>query len=112
MTNMAVQLTPILEKGLVDPAIVHRVLCEYMENALPLAVVDAAESLSSSVMRVLHTREGAKAACYALAALTAKGRKKMLKTFKGNVLKIAMYVRLMSYFVFYFGGFILFFVCF
>lgn len=32
MVNMAVQLTPILEKGLVDPAIVHRHALSKMES--------------------------------------------------------------------------------
>ena len=57
---------------------------------MPLAVVDAAETLASpTVLRILHTKEGAKAACLALAALNAKGRKQMIKGFKGQVMKVA-----------------------
>ncbi|CAG9467832.1 unnamed protein product [Pedinophyceae sp. YPF-701] len=89
--HVELQMTPILEKMLVDPEIVQRVLAEFLEHAPALSVYDAAETLSGpQILRIVHTRGGARAACVAIAAGTAKDRKKVVKACKTHVTKMAL----------------------
>ncbi|KAK9810029.1 hypothetical protein WJX72_003629 [[Myrmecia] bisecta] len=84
--TLSVHLIPIMEKALVDPALVHRLIAEYIEVAPASAVADAVDNLSGpSLLRMVHTREGAKAACAVIAYGGAKERKKAIKAMKGHV---------------------------
>jgi len=80
LQHLAIKLTPVLEKMLLDPEPVHRVLADYLSHANPLAVYDAAETLSGpQLLRIVHTRSGSQASCLVVAAGTAKDRKKVVK---------------------------------
>lgn len=84
--HMSKDLLPIMEKGLVDCPLVHRLISEFMEHSPASVVADAAENLSGDpILHMVHTKEGAKAACMAFAYGTAKDRKKALKCMKGHV---------------------------
>lgn len=84
--HLATELSPVLEKGLMDCQLAHRLAAEYMSAAPASLVADAAESLSGeALLHMVHTKDGATAACAVLAYGTAKDRKKALKAMKGHV---------------------------
>lgn len=84
--HVASALTPVMEKGLVDNQLAHRLISEYLKNAPPSLVEDAVESLSGeALLHMIHTHEGVEAACMVLAYGSAKDRKKAIKAFKGHV---------------------------
>jgi pumilio family protein 6 len=84
--HIASTLTPVIEKGLVDNQLAHRLISEYLKNAPPSLVEDAVESLSGeALLHMIHTHEGTEAACMVLAYGSAKDRKKAIKAFKGHV---------------------------
>ena len=85
--HIASTLTPVIEKGLVDNQLAHRLISEYLKSAPPSLVEDSVESLSGdALLHMIHTHEGAEAACMVLAYGTAKDRKKAIKAFKGHVM--------------------------
>ena len=84
--HLASALTPVMEKGLVDNQLAHRLIAEYMKNAPASLVEDAVESLSGeALLHMIHTHEGVEAACMVLAYGSAKDRKKAVRAFKGHV---------------------------
>ena len=86
LTRLATQVTPILDKGMLDPALTHRLVAEYLAAAPPRAAADAIDALAGpALMRMVHTRDGAAAAAAVLALGTAKDRKKAVKAMKGHV---------------------------
>ena len=96
LSRVAALLVPLLEKAAVDPPIVHRVLAEYLENASDAAGLEVAQLLcgggsgaGAPLLRVVHTRDGARAACRALAAVGAKERKGAVKAIKGHAAAMA-----------------------
>ena len=83
-------LLPVLEKRLVDSALVHRVTAELLAAAPATTVADAVASLSGeALLHMAHTREGATAACMVLAYGSARDRKKAVRALKGHVLDMA-----------------------
>lgn len=69
-----------------DCQLAHRLAAEYMTAAPASLVADAVESLTGEpLLHMVHTKEGATAACMVLAYGTAKDRKKALKAMKGHV---------------------------
>ena len=92
LSRVAALLTPLLEKAMVDPPIVHRVLAEYLECATEAASHEISALLCGSgatLLRVVHTRDGARAACRALASAGAKERKAAVKAMKGHARAMA-----------------------
>ena len=86
LRQMNAALLPILEKGLVSPSLVHKVLAEYLEIGGPGTKHEAAQSLAApAFLRMVHTREGAHAVNMMYAHAGAKQRKAVLKALKGNV---------------------------
>ncbi|EIE25301.1 ARM repeat-containing protein [Coccomyxa subellipsoidea C-169] len=89
MQQMSINLIPIMEKGLLDPVIVHGLVAEYMEAAPASAVADAVEMLAGpNLLHMVHSHHGATAACQVLAMATAKQRKKVVKAMKGRHVKV------------------------
>lgn len=86
-------LAGVWEKGMVAHAFVHRVLAEYLEQAPASMVVECLDSLagdvSNSLVRMMHTLDGAKAANIMIQHASAKHKKKILKSMKGLVPKVA-----------------------
>ncbi|GAU48158.1 hypothetical protein TSUD_198160, partial [Trifolium subterraneum] len=59
--HMSLVIQPILEKGIVDHSILHRVLLEYFTIADKTSVTDIIQQLSSPLLvRVIGTKDGAK----------------------------------------------------
>ncbi|KAK9834069.1 hypothetical protein WJX81_007630 [Elliptochloris bilobata] len=84
--RLAIHLLPIMEKGLLDPVLSHRLIAEYLQAAPRSAVAEAVETLAGpALLRMVHTRHGALVACQVLAFGTAKDRKKAVKAMKGHV---------------------------
>ncbi|KAK9908988.1 hypothetical protein WJX75_005639 [Coccomyxa subellipsoidea] len=88
--QMSINLIPIMEKGLLDPIIVHRLVAEYLEVAPASSVAEAVETLAGPpLLHMVHSRHGATVACQVLAMATAKQRKKVIKAMKGHVKTMA-----------------------
>ncbi|KFM22722.1 Pumilio-like protein 24 [Auxenochlorella protothecoides] len=91
LQHMAAAVLPIVEKKLVDCALVHRVLAEFMALAPASLVADAVGPLSGeALLHMVHTREGAAAACAVLAHGSPKDRKAAVRALKGHVARMAL----------------------
>lgn len=77
---------PLLDKGLVDCALAHRVAADFVLAAPSSLAAEASEAVCGEPMlHMLHTRDGATACCAAVAYATAKGRRKALNALKSHV---------------------------
>merc|ERR1712100_205278 len=62
LKNISRSILPILEKGIVSPLIVHKVLKEYLLVGGASLRTEAANSIAApAFLRMFHTREGATA---------------------------------------------------
>ncbi|GLU08455.1 hypothetical protein SLE2022_253680 [Rubroshorea leprosula] len=83
-------IQPILEKGIVDHSIIHRVLIEYFSMADKTSAADVIQQLSGPLLvRMIHTRDGSRIGMLCLKHGSAKERKKIIKGMKGHISKIA-----------------------
>ncbi|RDX94671.1 Pumilio-like 24 [Mucuna pruriens] len=90
LRHMASVIQPILEKGIVDHSILHRVLLEYFSIADKSSVTDIIQQLSSPlIIRMIGTRDGAKIGILCVKYGDAKERKKIIKGLKGHIEKTA-----------------------
>ncbi|XP_004508185.1 pumilio homolog 24 isoform X2 [Cicer arietinum] len=88
--HMSSVIQPILEKGIVDHSILHRVLLEYFSIADKTSVTDIIQQLSSPLLiRIIGTKDGAKIGVLCVKYGSAKERKKIIKGLKGHVEKTA-----------------------
>lgn len=86
MQHLAAAVLPIAEKGLVDSAIVHRVLAEFLAAAPASLVADTTASLSGDpLLHMAHTHDGVAAACAVAAYGTPRDRKKALRAVRSHV---------------------------
>ncbi|XP_030975160.1 pumilio homolog 24 [Quercus lobata] len=86
--NKVVQ--PILEKGIVDHSIIHRVLMEYFSIADQPSATDVIQQLSSPLLiRMIESKDGSRIAMLCVKHGSAKERKKIIKGMKGLIGKIA-----------------------
>ncbi|PNH12802.1 Pumilio 24 [Tetrabaena socialis] len=86
--HMSKSLMPIMEKALLHPPITHRLVKDYLDCATGMTVESAVETLSATgeaVLRMVHTHEGAAAACMVLAYGTPRDRKRVVRAMKGHV---------------------------
>ncbi|KDO71778.1 hypothetical protein CISIN_1g0061651mg, partial [Citrus sinensis] len=61
LRHMASVIQPILEKGIIDHSIIHRVLMEYLSMADKSSAADIIQQLSGPLLvRMIHTRDGSK----------------------------------------------------
>ncbi|XP_068332792.1 pumilio homolog 24-like [Pyrus communis] len=89
--HMTSVIQPILEKGIIDHSIVHRVLIEYFTIAEQFSAADVIKQLSGPLLvRVIHTRDGSKVGMLCVKHGSSKERKKIIKGMKGHVHKIAL----------------------
>ncbi|CAN6551311.1 unnamed protein product [Malus baccata var. baccata] len=89
--HMTSVIQPILEKGIIDHSIVHRVLIEYFTIAEQFSATDVIKQLSGPLLvRVIHTRDGSKVGMLCVKHGSSKERKKIIKGMKGHVHKIAL----------------------
>lgn len=84
-------LQPVMEKALLHPPMTHRLLRELLEAAPSSVVADAVDTLAATggaVLKMVHTHDGAAAACMALAYGTPRDRKRLVKGMKGIYITI------------------------
>ncbi|KAE8690446.1 hypothetical protein F3Y22_tig00110895pilonHSYRG00451 [Hibiscus syriacus] len=61
LRHMSSVIQPIIEKGIVDHSIIHRVLVEYLNIADQSSAADIIQQLSGPLLvRMIHTRDGSK----------------------------------------------------
>ncbi|XVE65574.1 hypothetical protein DITRI_Ditri08aG0010700 [Diplodiscus trichospermus] len=90
LRHMSSVIQPILEKGIVDHSMIHRVLIEYLSIADKSSAADVIQQLSGPLLvRMIHTRDGSKIGMLCVKHGSAKERKKILKGMKGHISKIA-----------------------
>ncbi|KAF6262527.1 armadillo-type protein [Scenedesmus sp. NREL 46B-D3] len=80
-------LAPVLEKALLHPAMTHRLLRELLTEAPGSIVADAVDTVAAAggnALKLVHTHDGAAAACMALAYGTPKDRKRLVKGMKDS----------------------------
>ncbi|KIZ01582.1 hypothetical protein MNEG_6384 [Monoraphidium neglectum] len=85
-------LQPVLEKALLHPPMTHRLIRELLEAAPGSVVADTVDTLAAtggSVLKMVHTHDGAAAACMALAYGSPRDRKRLVKGMKGYVWQMA-----------------------
>ncbi|KAI5084053.1 hypothetical protein GOP47_0000222 [Adiantum capillus-veneris] len=90
LEHMTSSLQPMLEKGIVDHSIIHRALIEYLSIAGKAMATDVLQQLSGPLLvRMIHTREGAKVGVTCVSLGSRKERKKIIKGLKGHATKVA-----------------------
>lgn len=90
LEHMTAALQPILEKGIVDHSIVHRALIEYLSITGKTMTMDVLQQLSGPLLvRMIHTKDGAKLGVTCVVSGSRKERKKIIKGFKGHATKVA-----------------------
>eukprot|EP00877_Chromochloris_zofingiensis_P001125 jgi/Chrzof1/11012/Cz05g20110.t1 len=92
LQHLSKQLAPVMEKGLLHPPMTHRLVREFLEAAPSSAIVDAVDTLAQTggnVLKMVHTHDGAAAACMLFAYGTPKDRKRLIKGMKGHVRTMA-----------------------
>ncbi|KAJ6722142.1 hypothetical protein OIU85_025149 [Salix viminalis] len=90
LRHMASVIQPILEKGIVDHSIIHRVLIEYLSIAGKTSAAEIIQQLSGPLLvRMIHTKDGSQIGILCVKHGSAKERKKIVKGLKGTVGKTA-----------------------
>ncbi len=78
-----------LFRDLLSTSIVHRVMHEYLRNANEKGREELIDAVKEKLIKMVHTRDGARVAIYCLWYGTNKDRKLLIKSFKTFVVKIA-----------------------
>ncbi|XP_050216559.1 pumilio homolog 24 [Mercurialis annua] len=88
--HMTSVIQPILEKGIVDHTIIHKLLVEYLSIADKSSAAEVIQQLSGPLLvRMIHTRDGSRIGMLCVKYGNAKERKKIIKGMKGHIGKIA-----------------------
>ncbi|KAM7259693.1 hypothetical protein ACFE04_015434 [Oxalis oulophora] len=86
--NSVVQ--PVLEKGILDHSVIHKLLLDYLSIADRTSAADVIQQLSGPLLiRMIYTFNGSKIGILCIKHGSAKERKKIIKGMKGHVDKIA-----------------------
>ncbi|KAL4236270.1 hypothetical protein ACF0H5_004657 [Mactra antiquata] len=88
LRNMREALMPLIDKNILVHSMVHKVFMEYFTYADGKMKAEMIEALRDSVIHMLHTRDGSRVAMQCIWHGTSKDRKIMIKSFKGNMVKI------------------------
>ncbi|KAG2721386.1 hypothetical protein I3760_02G079700 [Carya illinoinensis] len=90
LRHMTSVIQPILEKGIVDHSIIHRMLIEYFSIADQSSAADIIQQLSGALLvRMIHTRDGSRIGMLCVKHGSAKERKKIIKGMKDHISKVA-----------------------
>jgi len=90
LEHMTLALQPILEKGIVDHTIIHRAIVEYLSVSKKSMIAEIVQQLSGGLLvRMLHTKDGAKIGVTCVMHGNNKERKKIIKGMKTHVAKVA-----------------------
>ncbi|KAJ4844978.1 hypothetical protein Tsubulata_011712 [Turnera subulata] len=89
LRHMASVIQPILEKGIIDHSILHRLLIEYLSIAPKTSAAEILQQLSGlPLVRMMHTKDGSRIVIACIKHGSAKERKKIVKGMKDNIEKI------------------------
>lgn len=94
VAHLRSKLMPIINKAdmstLLNHTIVHLPLLKLFELSSIAENQEMIEALKDNLVRIVHSREGAKVVCHCLGHSLPKARKAIVKSMKSYVLKIAM----------------------
>ena len=76
-------------RDLLGTSIIHRVMHEYIRNANEKDRAELIDAVKEKLIKMIHSRDGARVAIYCLWYGTNKDRKALIKSFKSFVVKIA-----------------------
>ncbi|CAF3488854.1 unnamed protein product [Rotaria sp. Silwood1] len=86
---MQENLMACIQKDLLSTSIIHRVMHEYIRNANEKGREELIDAIKEKLIKMIHSRDGARVAIYCLWYGTNKDRKLLIKSFKSFVVKIA-----------------------
>lgn len=86
---MQEHLMACIEKNLLSTSIVHRAMHEYLRNANEKGRAELVDAVKEKLIKMVHSRDGARVAIYCLWYGSNKDRKLLIKSFKSFVVKIA-----------------------
>lgn len=89
MSSITSIINTLLTKGLIYLSISHHVLNEYYDNASPEQIREMTGLLAGELVHTVRTKFGAQVAAKCVGYATAKERKIIIKSLKGNVVPIA-----------------------
>ncbi|KYR03092.1 Pumilio RNA-binding region-containing protein [Tieghemostelium lacteum] len=89
LTNSLTKLLSSKGEHLAKFTIIHHILNEFFKHAPTESCVDMAETLSSIILPMLHTKEGAMVGYYVASYGTPKTRKAIVKSLKGFFPEVA-----------------------
>uniref|UniRef100_A0A1J3CRP8 Pumilio-like protein 24 n=1 Tax=Noccaea caerulescens TaxID=107243 RepID=A0A1J3CRP8_NOCCA len=88
--HMTAVIQPILEKGIADHHIIHKLLIEYLTIADKASAAIVIQQLTGTLLtRMVHTRDGSRVAMLCIKHGSAKDRKMIIKKMKDHVRKMA-----------------------
>lgn len=87
MQTLTISIKKAIEKGLINFPIVQKLLVDFFENAELGQILDIVMDMQEMLPDILHTKEGSLASNFCIAYANAGIRKKIIKTFKGLVVK-------------------------
>ncbi|KNC49012.1 pumilio domain-containing protein [Thecamonas trahens ATCC 50062] len=90
MEYLAKTINVVVHKGTLNSTLAHVALEQYLLNATETQRAAMIESVRDSLVEVMHTAPGARAAILAISHGTTKDRKAIVRSFKGFVARIAM----------------------
>ncbi|RNA26403.1 pumilio domain-containing KIAA0020-like protein [Brachionus plicatilis] len=90
LNNIKDILTTCADKTILMFSIIHRVFSEFFQNCDPKQKTEMIELLSEQLIHMVHTRDGASVAMQCVWNSSAKERKKIIKSMKTFVVKIAL----------------------
>ncbi|CAF2570223.1 unnamed protein product [Rotaria sp. Silwood2] len=86
---MQENLMACIQKDLLSASIIHRVMHEYLRNANEKGRTELIDAVKEKLIKMIHSRDGARVAIYCLWYGTNKDRKLLIKSLKSFVVKIA-----------------------
>lgn len=93
LAHLRSKLMPIINKAdmstLLNHTIVHLPLLKLLELSSHAENQETIEALKDNLVRIVHSREGAKAACLCISYASPKTRKAIVKSMKGYIMRIA-----------------------
>jgi pumilio homology domain family member 6 len=90
LENLKAILSKCVNKTLLMFSIIHRVFVEFFQNCDPKDYAEMINLLSEHLVHMVHTKDGTTVAMQCIWFGTAKDRKKIIKSFKTFILKIAL----------------------
>lgn len=89
LSDVNLALQPVLTKGVFTNVLVHTLLKEYLYVCSDSEKRNVIDAIREGLLPILHTRDGARVAMLCIWNGTPKDKKIILKSFHGNIVKIA-----------------------